>query len=101
MFEAQKLKGLRPPQSVPQTCYSCESPKEYAPSLFLGQLQTEFGEPLPHLLLEMVHILSELEAHHKVISETQQICLPSASRFDLLLKPQIENKVEVKVAQYR
>jgi hypothetical protein len=27
----------------------------------LGQLQTEFREPLPHSLLEMVRILSELE----------------------------------------
>jgi hypothetical protein len=66
MFEAQKLEGLRPSQSVPQTGHACESPKEYAPSLFLGQLQTEFREPLPHFLLEMVHILSELETHHEV-----------------------------------
>src|ERR1700756_4384562 len=100
MFEAQKFERLRSSQSVPQTCHACKSPKEYAPSFLLGQLQTEFRKPLPHFLLEMVHILSELEAPHKVISETQQICLPSTSRFDLLLKPQIENKVEVKVAQH-
>ncbi len=70
MFEAQKFKGLWSPQSVPQTCHACKSSKEYAPSFLLGQLQTEFREPLPHSLLEMVRILSELEAHHEVISET-------------------------------
>ena len=32
MLEAQKLEGLRPPQSVSQTSYGCEAPKEYAPS---------------------------------------------------------------------
>src|ERR1051326_1665138 len=41
MLEAQKLKGFRPSQSVPQTCHAREPPKEDAPSLFLGQLQTE------------------------------------------------------------
>lgn len=66
MLETQKLEGLRSPQSVPQTCHACESPKEYAPSLLLGQLQSEFREPLPHFLLEVVRILSELETHHEV-----------------------------------
>jgi hypothetical protein len=70
MFEAQKFERLRPSQSVPQTCHACESSKEYAPSFLLGQLQTEFREPLPHSLLEMVRILSELETHHEIISET-------------------------------
>ena len=101
MFEAQKLEGFWPPQSVPQACHACESPKEYAPSFLLGQLQTEFREPLPHLLLEVIRILSELETHHEIISETQQLRLAPTLRFDLLLKPQIENKVEVKVAQHR
>src|SRR6516225_9009167 len=50
VLEAQKLEGLRPPQSMSQTCDGCESSKEYAPSLLLGQLQTEFREPLPHFL---------------------------------------------------
>src|SRR5215472_1573060 len=100
MFEAQKLEGLRSPQSVPPTCYVCESPKEYAPSLFLGQLQTEFREPLPHLLLEMVHVLSILETHHEVVSETHEVRFASTLRFDLLLKPQVENKVEVEVTQH-
>jgi len=65
MLEAQKLEGLRPSQSVPQTGHACESPKEYAPSFLLGQLQPEFREPLPHFLLEVVHILSALEIHHE------------------------------------
>jgi hypothetical protein len=47
MLETQKLEGLRSSQSVPQTSYLCESPKEYAPSLFLGQLQPEFRKPFP------------------------------------------------------
>src|SRR5450759_856552 len=98
MLEAQKLEGLRPSQSVPQTGHACESPKEYAPSFLLGQLQTEFRKPLPHFLLEVVHIVSELETHHEVISETQQIRFAPTLRFDLLLKPQIENKVEIEVA---
>jgi hypothetical protein len=66
MFEAQKFEGLWSSQSVSQTGYACESPKEYAPSLLLGQLQTEVREPLPNDLLEMVHVPSELETHHEV-----------------------------------
>jgi hypothetical protein len=66
MLEAQKLEGLRPSQSVPQTSHACESAKEYAPSLLLGQLQPEFREPLPRPLLELFCILSELETHHKI-----------------------------------
>ena len=53
---------------MPQTCHACEPPKEDAPSLLLGQLQTEFREPLPHFLLDVIHILSELETHHEVSS---------------------------------
>jgi hypothetical protein len=101
MLEAQKLEGLRPSQSVPQTGHACESSKEYAPSLLLGQFQSEFREPLLHSLLELVCILPELETHHKVISKTHQIRLAPTLRFDLLLKPQIENKVKIKVAQQR
>jgi hypothetical protein len=58
----------------------------YAPSFLLGQRQTEFRKPLPHLLSEVVRILSELETHHEIIGETQPICLPPTLRFDLLLK---------------
>ena len=100
MLEAQKLEGFRPPQSVPQTCHACEPPKEDAPSLLLSKLQTEFREPLPHFLLEVAHILSELETHHEIISKTRQIRFAPTLRFDLLLKPQVENKVEVNVAQH-
>ena len=49
----------------------CESPKEYAPSLLLGQLQTEFREPLPHLLLEMVHVLSGLNRENHVSTKSK------------------------------
>src|SRR6516164_10010566 len=100
MFEAQKFEGLRSPQSMPLTREVCESPKEYAPRLFLGQLQSEFREPLPHLRLEMVHVLSVLETHHEIVSETDEIRLASTLRFDLLFKPQIENKMEVEVTQH-
>jgi len=100
MFEPQKLESLWSSQSVAQTCYARESPKEYAPSFLLGQLQPELRKPLPHFLLEMVHILSELETHYEIVSETHEIRLASTLRFDLLLKPQVENKVEVKVAQH-
>ena len=100
MFEAQKFERLRSPQSVSLTCHARESPKEYAPSLFLGQLQTEFREPLPHLLLEMVHVLSILETHHEIVSEAYEIRLAPALWFDFLCKPQIENKMEVEVTQH-
>jgi hypothetical protein len=100
MLEAQKLEGFRSPQSVPQACHACEPPEKDAPRFLLGQLQTEFREPLPHFLLEVVHILSELETHHEIISKTQQIRLAPTLRLDLLLKPQVENKVEIKVAQH-
>ena len=101
VFEAQKFESLRSSQSVSPTGYVGKSPKEYAPSLFLGQLQPEFREPLPHSLLELVHILPELKTHYKVISKTHQIRLATTLRFDFLLKPQIKNKVKIKVAQHR
>jgi hypothetical protein len=95
MFETQKLEGLGPPQSMPQTGHACKASKEYAPSFILGQLQAEFREPFPHFLLELVHILSKLETHHEIISETHQICFAPTIWFDLFLKPQVENKVEI------
>src|SRR5215471_105301 len=73
MFEAQEFERFWSPESVSQTRHGCESSKEYAPSLFLGQLQTEFREPLPHLLLEMVHVLSKLETHHEIVSEAYEV----------------------------
>ena len=100
MFEAQKFERLRPSQSVSLTCHACKSPKEYAPSLFLGQLQTEFREPLLHLLLEMVNVLPILETHHEIVSEAYEIRLAPTLRFNLLFKPQIENKMEVEVTQH-
>src|SRR5215467_10628704 len=51
MFEPQKLESPWSSKSMSQTCHGCESPKEYAPSLLLGQLQSELREPLPYLLL--------------------------------------------------
>jgi hypothetical protein len=100
MLEAKKLESFRPPQSVPQTSHACESPKEYAPSFLLGQLQPEFRKPFPHLLLELVRVLPELESHHKVIGKTHQIRLAPTLLLDFLLKPQIENKMKIKVAQH-
>src|SRR6516164_9508323 len=100
VFEAQKLEGLWPPLSMSQTCDGCESSKEYAPSLFLGQLQTEFREPLPHFLLEVVHVLSILETRHEIVSEAYEVRFAPTLRFDLLLKPQVENKMEVEVTQH-
>src|SRR5579863_1870411 len=87
MLEAKKLEGLRPPQSVSQTSSVSESPKEYAPSLLLGQLQSEFREPFPHSLLEVIRVLPELKTHHEVISKTHQLRLAPTLRFDFLLKP--------------
>src|ERR1700731_3653277 len=101
MFETQKLKCLRPPHPTLLPCNGCKTPEEYAPSLFLGQLQPEYGEPFPDRPVEMVRLLFELECRHEIISETHQIRLTSTGWFDLLLKPQVEHKVKIDVAQHR
>jgi hypothetical protein len=97
MLEAQKLESLWSALPVSLPCNGREAPEEYAPSLFLGQFQPKIGEPLPHLHLEAVHVLSELERHHEIIGETHQIRLTPTSRFDLLLKPQVEQEVKIDV----
>src|ERR1700756_5682324 len=99
VFEAEKLERFRSPASVAQTCNGCETSEENAPCLLLSQLQSKFCEPFPHLLLELVRVLPKLKSHHKVISKTRQIRLASAVRLDFLLKPQIENEMQIKVAQ--
>src|ERR1017187_334896 len=101
MFESQKLESLRSSLSISQPCNGREAPEEYAPSLLLGQLQSEFSEPLPYFRLEAVHVLSILKSRHEVVSETHQIRLTPTSRFDLLLKPQVEQKVKIDVTQHR
>jgi hypothetical protein len=50
--------------------------------------------------LEAIHVLPELESRHEIISKTHQIRLTPTSRFDLLLKPQVEQKVKVDVTQH-
>src|SRR6516225_2495452 len=100
MFEAQKLESLWPSLPVSLPCKGCEASEEHAPSLFLGQLQSEFSKPPPYLRLEAVHVLSVLESRKKIISKTHQIRLTPTSRLDLLLKPQVEQKVKVDVTQH-
>ena len=69
MLEAQKLESLRSSLSIAQPCDGREAPKEYAPSLLLGQLQSELRKSLPHFRLEAIHVLSVLKTHHEVVSE--------------------------------
>ena len=52
------------------------------------------------LLESLARIIPELESHHKIISKTHQVRLAPTLRFDFLLKPQIENEVEIKVTQH-
>jgi hypothetical protein len=70
MFESQKLESLWSSLPVSLPCDGREAPKEYAPSLFLGQLQPELRETLAHFLLKALHVVPELETHHEVVSET-------------------------------
>src|ERR1022692_1595956 len=99
MLESQKLESLWSSLPVSLPCDGREAPEEYVPSLLLGQLQPKFSEPLPHSCLEAVHVLAVLESNHEVISETHQIRLTPTSRFDLLLKPQVEQEVKIDVTQ--
>ncbi len=66
MFKAEKLESFWPSTSMTQLCYSCEAPKEDAPSFLLGQPQSELSESLPHFRLEAIYIFSVLETHHEV-----------------------------------
>src|ERR1700691_1135024 len=100
MPEAQELELLWSPEAVSLPCEDSEAPKENAPSFLLGQLQSELCEALLHLLLEAVHVLPVLETHHEVISETHQISFATTPRLDLLLKPQVEDKVEIEVTEH-
>jgi hypothetical protein len=54
-----------------------------------------------HSLKEFSYLLESSFAlsWRTIISKTHQMRLAPTLRFDLLLKPQIENKVKIKVAQ--
>jgi len=99
MLETEKLEGFRSPISMAQTRDGCETPKENASCFLLSQFQSKFCEPLPHMLLELVRVLTKLKRHHKIISKMHQIRFALTVRLDFLFKPQIENEVKIKVAQ--
>ena len=72
VFKAQKLERFRSSQSVSQPCDGCEAPEEHAPSFLLGQFQPEVSKAFSHLVLETISVISELEGHCEIISETHQ-----------------------------
>jgi hypothetical protein len=75
----------------------CKAPKEQQPSFLLGQFQIELRKTFPQLALEVLRVSQELEASHKVIRETHQVCLALALCFESLFKPQVERKVQINV----
>jgi hypothetical protein len=78
-----------------------KTPKEQQPSFLLGQFQIELRKPFPQLALEVLRVSPELEASHKIIRETHQVCLALALCFEFLFKPQVEREVQVDVTQHR
>ena len=100
MLEAEELKRLRP-LSMLAPGGGGKTSKEQQPSLVLGQLQIELREPLPQLALEVLRVVLELEAPHEIISKTHQVRLASTLRFEFLLKPQIERKVQIQITEHR
>jgi hypothetical protein len=53
------------------------------------------------LALEVLRVSPELEASHKIIRETHQVCLALTLCFESLFKPQVEREVQVDVTQHR
>ena len=97
VLEAQKLKRLWP-LSVFAPFDGCKTPKEQQPSFLLGQFQIELRKSFPQLALEVFRVSPELEASHKIIRETHQVCLALALCFEFLFKPQVEREVQVDVS---
>jgi len=79
----------------------CKTPKEQQPSFLLGQFQIELRKTFPQSALEVLRVSSELEASHKIIRETHQVCLALALCFEFLFKPQIKREVQVHVTQHK
>jgi hypothetical protein len=100
VLEAQKLKRLWP-LSVLAPFDGRKTPKEQQPSFLLGQFQIELRKTFPQLAMEVLRVSPELEASHKIIRETHQVCLALALRFEFLFKPQVEREVQVNVTQHR
>jgi len=100
VLEAQKLKRLWP-LSVLAPFDGRKTPKEQQPSFLLGQFQIELRKTFPQLALEVLRVSPELEASHKIIRETHQVCLALALCFEFLFKPQVEREVQVDVTQHR
>jgi hypothetical protein len=77
MLEAKELKRFRP-LSMLAAHDGGKSSEEQHPSLVLGQFQIEPCESFPQLALEVLRVVLELEASHKIISKTHQVRLASA-----------------------
>jgi hypothetical protein len=76
MLEAEEFKRFRP-LSMLAAHSGGKTSKQQHPSLVLGQFQIEPREPLPQLALEVLRVVLELEASHKIISKTHQVRLAS------------------------
>src|SRR5262245_44125820 len=98
--EAKKLKRLRLLTKL-RTPISGEATKEHEPSFLLGHFQVELRKARLQLALETLCVPLVLEAHHKIVSEPDEVGLSLALRLEPLLEPQIENKVQVDISQQR
>src|SRR5262245_53801607 len=98
VFEAQELKGLRL-VCVLRLTASGEASTEEQPCLLLGQGQVEPLKAHAQLAVEGFRIPLVLEARHKVIREPRQVRLPLTQRPELLLEPEVQDKVQVDISQ--
>jgi len=100
VFEAKKLERLRLLTEL-RAPIGGETAKEHEPSLLLGHFQVELRKARLQLSLEALCVSLVLEAHHKIVSEPDEVGLSLALRLEPLLEPQIENKVQVDISQQR
>jgi len=89
--EPKEVEGRRFPLTLASQVLLGKSPEGEKPSLFLAQLQTIRGQPLPEHTGNALCVSSVLEADDEVISIPDEIHLTTQPRLHLFVHPRIED----------
>ena len=101
MREAQEPERLRLAETPLCPLLGGEPPEPDQPRLLGVQLQAELREPVAKVRPEPLGIISMLETHHEVVSETRDDNVTARVPSSPLVSPQVKDVVQVDVRQER